>query len=335
MAIGSVAAITQTNIKRLMAYSSIAHMGFALMGLAAGTTDGVQSMLLYMAIYITMNIGSFAFIMSMEREGRPVLDIASLSMLSKRDPVRAMAFMVLLFSMAGVPPMLGFFAKWGVLFSAVESELYWLAIAGVITSVVAAYYYIRIIYLMYFGADIEPLDADRAPVLRSFVVATALVMVFGIFNFFGVERPQLVMQHRVQKRRAAQDLGGEEPALARHVARHLQLAPHVGEDLLQRLALGRKRLQRVEPGFQQSRQQLAVDRFLAVEIVDDVLLREPRGAGDLFQRGAAQPLFREHVERRLEDRPALLPLDPGGFSGAACAGHPGGACLSSCVLLSC
>ncbi|WP_172330733.1 NADH-quinone oxidoreductase subunit NuoN [Mangrovicoccus sp. HB161399] len=187
MAIGSVAAITQTNIKRLMAYSSITHMGFALMGLAAGTADGVQSMLLYMSIYITMNLGSFAFIMSMERDGRPVLDIASLSMLSARDPVRAMAFMVLLFSMAGVPPMLGFFAKWGVLFSAVQAGLYWLAIAGVITSVVAAYYYIRIVYLMYFGAPIEPLDADRAPVLRSFVVATALVMIVGIFNFFGVD----------------------------------------------------------------------------------------------------------------------------------------------------
>ncbi|WP_138469683.1 NADH-quinone oxidoreductase subunit NuoN [Poseidonocella sp. HB161398] len=187
MFLGSVSAIGQTNIKRLMAYSSVTHMGFALMGMAAGTAEGVQSMLLYMAIYVTMNVGTFAFIMSMERDGRPVTDIESLSRLSSRDPVRALAMMILLFSMAGVPPMLGFFAKWGVLLAAVDGGLVWLALAGVISSVIAAYYYLRIVYLMYFGPESEPLDADRAPVLRTFVIASALVMVLGIFNFFGID----------------------------------------------------------------------------------------------------------------------------------------------------
>ncbi|MBE3638715.1 NADH-quinone oxidoreductase subunit NuoN [Mangrovicoccus algicola] len=187
MFLGSIAAVGQPNIKRLMAYSSIAHMGYGLMGLASGTVFGVQAMLIYMAIYVTMNLGTFAFVMSTERDGHPVTDIASLSMLSARDPLRALAMALLLFSLAGVPPMLGFFGKVGVLYAAVEGGLVWLAIAGVIASVVAAYYYIRIVYLMYFGPEIEPLDFDRAPVARTFVLASALVMLLGIFNFFGVD----------------------------------------------------------------------------------------------------------------------------------------------------
>ena len=114
MFVGAIAAIGQTNIKRLMAYSSIAHMGYAMIGLAAGTAFGIEAMLTYMAIYVTMNIGTFAFILSMERDGIPVTDIDALRMYSKAEPGKAMALLVLLFSLAGVPPMLGFFAKLGV-----------------------------------------------------------------------------------------------------------------------------------------------------------------------------------------------------------------------------
>ena len=123
MFLGAVAAIGQTNIKRLMAFSSIAHMGFALMGLAAGTALGVQAMLIYMAIYVTMNIGTFAFILSMSRDGQPVTDIASLNMYSKKEPGRALAMLVLLFSLAGVPPLVGFFGKLYVLRAAYDAGL--------------------------------------------------------------------------------------------------------------------------------------------------------------------------------------------------------------------
>lgn len=187
MFLGAVAAIGQTNIKRLMAYSSIAHMGYALMGLAAGTALGVQSMLVYMAIYVTMNIGTFAFILSMERDGQPVTDIASLSMLSNRDPMRAIAMLILLFSLAGVPPMLGFFGKWGVLVAAVDGGLAWLAVAGVVASVIGAFYYLRIVYFMYFGAETEPLDRARNPVLTVALAMSAAIMLLGIGNFFGVD----------------------------------------------------------------------------------------------------------------------------------------------------
>ena len=151
MFLGAIAAIGQRNIKRLMAYSSIAHMGFALMGLAAGTAFGVQAMLIYMAIYVTMNIGTFAFILALERDGRPVVDIDSLRMFSKKQPLRALAMLILLFSLAGVPPMVGFFGKLYVLRAAYDGGLAWLAVAGVIASVIGAFYYLRIVFFMYFG----------------------------------------------------------------------------------------------------------------------------------------------------------------------------------------
>ncbi len=134
MFLGAIAAIGQRNIKRLMAYSSISHMGFALMGLAAGTAFGVQAMLVYMAIYVTMNVGTFAFILSMSRDGQVVTDIRSLNMYSKREPLKALAMLVLMFSLAGVPPLVGFFGKFYVLQAAVEANMAWLAVAGVIAS---------------------------------------------------------------------------------------------------------------------------------------------------------------------------------------------------------
>lgn len=187
MFLGAIAAIGQRNIKRLMAYSSIAHMGFAMMGLAAGTVLGVQAMLIYMAIYVTMNIGTFAFIMSMEKDGRVVTDIDSLQMYSKREPLKALAMLVLLFSLAGVPPMVGFFGKLYVLRAAYDAGLAWLAVAGVVASVIGAFYYLRIVYYMYFGEDREGLDPGMSPVLWGFLMASAAVMVVGVVNLFGIE----------------------------------------------------------------------------------------------------------------------------------------------------
>ncbi|WP_101068292.1 NADH-quinone oxidoreductase subunit NuoN [Roseovarius salinarum] len=187
MFLGGVAAIGQTNIKRLMAYSSIAHMGYALMGLAAGTAFGVQAMLIYMAIYVTMNIGTFAFILSMEKDGKPVTEIAALNMYSVSHPGRAAAMLVLLFSLAGVPPLVGFFGKLYVLRAAYEGGLIWLAVAGVVASVIGAFYYLRIVYYMYFGEESEGIDAGRSPVQWGLLMASAVIMVVGIINLFGIE----------------------------------------------------------------------------------------------------------------------------------------------------
>ncbi|WP_425070408.1 NADH-quinone oxidoreductase subunit NuoN [Sagittula sp. S175] len=187
MFLGSFAAIGQKDIKRLMAYSSIAHMGYALIGLAAGTEIGVQNMLIYMAIYVTMNVGTFAFILSMERDGNPVTDIGALGMYSKKEPGKALAMLVLLFSLAGVPPLLGFFAKYGVLMAAVEAEMIWLAVAGVVASVIGAYYYLRIVFFMYFGEDREDaLDRSSSPVLSGFLAVSALIIVLAVFNPLGL-----------------------------------------------------------------------------------------------------------------------------------------------------
>ncbi|MFT4958965.1 MAG: NADH-quinone oxidoreductase subunit N [Paracoccaceae bacterium] len=187
MFLGAIAAIGQTDIKRLMAYSSIAHMGFALMGLAAGTAFGVQALLIYMAIYVTMNIGTFAFILMMEKDGQPITDIRSLNMYSKREPGKALAMLVLMFSLAGVPPMLGFFGKFYVLRAAYEGGLIWLALAGVIASVIGAFYYLRIVYYMYFGEEGEELDSNTSPILWGLLMASATIMLVGIINMFGIE----------------------------------------------------------------------------------------------------------------------------------------------------
>jgi NADH-quinone oxidoreductase subunit N len=187
MFVGSIAAIGQRDIKRLMAYSSISHMGFALMGLAAGTAFGVQAMLIYMAIYIAMNLGTFAFILSMERNGVPVTDIRFLNMYSRREPLGALAMLVLMFSMAGVPPMIGFFAKLYVLRAAYEGGLVWLAIAGMIASVISAFFYLRIVYFMYFGEEGEGLDGRMAGTQWAVLLASAAVMLIGVVNLFGIE----------------------------------------------------------------------------------------------------------------------------------------------------
>lgn len=189
MFLGAIAAIGQRDIKRLMAYSSIAHMGYALIGLCVGTAYGVQATMIYMAIYVTMNVGTFAFILSMERDGRPVSDIAGLNQFAKKEPLKALAMLVLLFSLAGVPPMVGFFGKFYVLKAAVDAGWVWLAVAGAVASVIGAFYYLRLVYFMYFGAEQEPVDSRMAPVQWAMLVAVAAIMVLGIVNLFGIEGP--------------------------------------------------------------------------------------------------------------------------------------------------
>lgn len=187
MVLGSVAAIGQKDLKRLMAYSSIAHMGYALIGLAVGTAYGVQATLIYMVIYVTMNVGTFAFILSLERGGRPVSDIGSLNQFAKAEPLKALAMLVLLFSLAGVPPMLGFFGKFYVLNAAVDAGMVWLATVGAVTSVIGAFYYLRIVYFMYFGAEQEPANSRMAPEQWVMLMGVAAIMLIGIVNLFGIE----------------------------------------------------------------------------------------------------------------------------------------------------
>jgi NADH-quinone oxidoreductase subunit N len=168
MALGSFAAIGQTNIKRLMAYSSIGHMGYALVGLAAGSAEGVQGVIIYLAIYLAMTLGTFACILAMRRDGRMIEDIDQLSGLSRTSPLMAFMLAMLLFSLAGIPPLAGFFAKFYVFLAAIHAGLYALAVIGVLLSVVGAYYYLRIVKIMYFDAPaerFEPMDTPLAAVL--------------------------------------------------------------------------------------------------------------------------------------------------------------------------
>ncbi|HVZ09697.1 NADH-quinone oxidoreductase subunit NuoN [Rhodopila sp.] len=177
MVLGAFAAIGQTNIKRLMAYSSIGHMGYALIGLATGTAAGVRGVLVYMVVYVFMTAGTFGCILAMRRKGRAVEQISDLSGLATNDPALALAFAVFLFSLAGIPLMAGFFAKLYIFLAAVQSGLWTLAVIGVLTSVVGAYYYIRVIKVMYFDPAEEPFDRRGAGL--SFVVAAT-----GLFTAF-------------------------------------------------------------------------------------------------------------------------------------------------------
>ena len=183
MALGAFAAIGQTNIKRLMAYSSIGHMGFALVGLAAGTEQGVQGVILYIAIYMVMTLGAFAAILAMRRDGQMIEEIDSLAGLARTKPAMAFLLGTILFSLAGIPPLAGFFAKYYVFLAAVQSGLYLLAVIGVVTSVIGAYYYLRIVKLMYFDepqAGFEALPAELGTVLGiSGVLMLAFVVIAG------------------------------------------------------------------------------------------------------------------------------------------------------------
>jgi NADH-quinone oxidoreductase subunit N len=186
MVLGAFAAIGQRNIKRLMAYSSIGHMGYALVGLDADSAQGVQGVLIYMSIYVTMTLGTFAVILAMRRDGKLVENIGDLAGLSRTQPTMAFFLAILLFSLAGIPPLAGFFAKFYVFLAAINSGLYVLAVIGVLTSVVGAYYYLAIVKIMYMDEPVR--GFQTMPGLLGFVLGIA-----GLVNllFFAYPAPLL------------------------------------------------------------------------------------------------------------------------------------------------
>jgi NADH-quinone oxidoreductase subunit N len=193
MFLGSVAAIGQNNIKRLMAYSSIGHIGFVLMGVASGTDKGISAVLIYMVLYIIMNIGVFVFILNMERNGVAVTAINSLNMYNNVSKSQTLFLTILLFSLAGIPPLAGFFGKFFIFNAAINAGLSWLAVMGGIASVIAAFYYLRIVYLMYFGLSKDPLSGKMPTAHWIILSGSALLMLIGIINLYGLEGPSFIV----------------------------------------------------------------------------------------------------------------------------------------------
>jgi NADH-quinone oxidoreductase subunit N len=191
MLLGSLAAIGQRNIKRLMAYSSIGHMGYALIGLAAGSQAGIRGVLIYLLTYVFMNAGTFACIIAMRRQGRHVEGVQDLAGLGRTDPAMALALAIFMFSMAGIPPFSGFWGKYFIFAAAVQQGMWALAVIGVLTSVIGAFYYIRIIKVMYFD-DAAP-AFDPRPASLSFVAAVG-----GIFTTFFFLFPAPVVEAAAQ-----------------------------------------------------------------------------------------------------------------------------------------
>ncbi|MGZ8311218.1 MAG: NADH-quinone oxidoreductase subunit N, partial [Allosphingosinicella sp.] len=182
--LGGVAAIGQRNIKRLLAYSSINNVGFALVGLAAGTPEGVAAVLFYMTVYIVMTLGTFLVVLRMrDAAGQPVETIASLSGLSRTRPGLALAMAIFMFSLAGIPPLFGFWPKFVVFSAAVAADLTWLAAVAIATSVISAFYYIMIVKLIYFDAPAPAFSETREPVGTALIFVTAaLVSPLGYFT---------------------------------------------------------------------------------------------------------------------------------------------------------
>lgn len=180
--LGAFAAIGQNNIKRLMAYSSIGHVGFILIGLSAGTEQGVTGVLVYLAAYVAMTIGTFACILTMRRPEGAVESIDDLAGLSRHQPIMAAVLAILMFSLAGIPPFVGFFAKYFVFLAAIEAGLYVLAVIGVLASVVGAYYYLRVIKVMYFDEPAAPFEKPMARDIRFVLtIAAAFVTLFFVY----------------------------------------------------------------------------------------------------------------------------------------------------------
>jgi NADH-quinone oxidoreductase subunit N len=176
MILGSVAAIGQKNIKRLLAYSSISHMGYALAGVATGTGYGYTSTIIYITIYVIMNIGTFACLYLMKVNGKYTEKIDDLSGLSKQKPLLAFSFLILFFSLAGIPPLGGFFAKFFVFMSVIESELYALAIIGLLTTVISAFYYLKVIKVIYFDETKVNFDEIRNVTVKTTIVLSCLIL---------------------------------------------------------------------------------------------------------------------------------------------------------------
>src|SRR5207244_3144167 len=180
MILGAVAAIAQQNIKRLMAYSSIGHVGYALIGLAAATPSGIRGVLIYLAIYLFMNVGTWAVILCMRQKGQMLEGIADLSGLGRSQPGLALALAIFMFAMAGIPPTAGFFSKLYIFLAAIDAKLVGLAVIGVVTSVVGAFYYLRIVKVMYFDEPLLSFDHPIAAELKWVLVVTAVLTMFFI-----------------------------------------------------------------------------------------------------------------------------------------------------------
>ncbi len=179
MILGAVSAIGQSNIKRLMAYSSIGHMGYALAGLATGTTGGIHSTIIYLTIYLVMNLGAFACIFMMKRENTYYENIDELSGLSRNHPMIALSFLIILFSLAGIPPLAGFFAKFYIFMSVIEAQMYPLAIIGLLTTVISAFYYLRIIKIIYFDKPKESFQKNYNWGLKiSLILSSLLILTY-------------------------------------------------------------------------------------------------------------------------------------------------------------
>jgi NADH-quinone oxidoreductase subunit N len=182
MILGAVAAVAQTNIKRLMAYSSIGNMGYALVGLAPGTPEGIRGVLVYVAIYLFMTLGTFGCILLMRQKGKLVEGIYDLAGLSRTNPPMAAALAVFMFSLAGVPPLAGFFGKFYVFYAAVQANLIWLAVIGFVTSVVSAFYYLRIVKVMYFDEPTAAFDRSPGWSMNAIIAGSGLlVLLFLVF----------------------------------------------------------------------------------------------------------------------------------------------------------
>ncbi|MGL4396362.1 MAG: NADH-quinone oxidoreductase subunit NuoN [Hyphomicrobium sp.] len=178
MVLGAFAAIGQTNIKRLLAYSSIGHVGFALVGLASNNAEGTSGVLIYLSIYVAMTLGAFACVLSMRRGDKPVEDISELAGLAKTDLTLASVLAVLMFSLAGIPPLAGFWAKWYAFLPAIKAGLYPLAVIGVVASVIGAFYYLRIVKIMFFDDAAAPFEAVERNAFVVMAIAAAFVMLF-------------------------------------------------------------------------------------------------------------------------------------------------------------
>jgi len=182
MLFGAIAAIGQTNIKRLIAYSSIGHIGYTLAGLTTGSNDGIQSSVIYITIYIIMNLGLFSCLLMMKRNNKYYENIEDLSGLSKNHPLLSFSLLIILFSLAGIPPLAGFFAKFYIFKSVLEQSMYFLAIVGLLSTVIAAFYYLRIIKIIYFDKEKEKYDTDHSLWLKfSLTVSTLLILTYFIF----------------------------------------------------------------------------------------------------------------------------------------------------------
>ena len=182
MLFGAVAAIGQNNLKRLVAYSSISHIGYALAGLSAGTNEGIQSSIVYISIYLVMNLGLFSCLFMMKRDDQYFESIDDLSGLSKNHPVLSLSLLIILFSLAGIPPLAGFFAKLYIFKSVIEQSMYFLAIVGLLSTVIAAFYYLRIIKIIYFDEEKEKYDKDHSIWLKiSLTFSTLLILLYFIF----------------------------------------------------------------------------------------------------------------------------------------------------------